>query len=138
MRLRAKRFSILAATLLAGTALAHGYGPGPKGRFLDRLDTNGDGKITRAEFDQAHKARIQEHFKKLDADDDGKITLAEFEKARLAWGARGFARMDRNGDGVIEPEEMHRPAAGGPGRPGCAGGHYGPGPHAGDSPKDED
>ncbi len=100
------------AFLAAAVTAAHpGHGPatGPAKRLLDVFDANGDGKISRAEFDAKRKARIQAHFKKMDADGDGHLTLEEFERARLARGGRRFERLDANGDGVIDATELHRP-----------------------------
>ena len=55
--------------VLSGAAFAHPAMPKP--------DTNGDGKVTLAEFQQSHADQMM----KLDANKDGKITDAEF-KAR--------------------------------------------------------
>lgn len=55
--------------VLSGVAFAHPAMPKP--------DTNGDGKVTLAEFQQSHADQMM----KLDANKDGKITDAEF-KAR--------------------------------------------------------
>ncbi len=72
-----------------------------------RYDTNHDGIITRAEF-----RGPAEFFRRLDRDGDGRITAADFDfsgnslasrQARLA--ADLFRRADTNSDGRISPQE---------------------------------
>jgi Ca2+-binding EF-hand superfamily protein len=98
------------------------------GNFCSRDDLNHDGKVTRAELDQAlHQqfamtakggalnrdqftsmqnsragATSQRAFQRLDSNHDGKLTLEEFSALQQ----RTFARMDKNGDGVIMRDEM--------------------------------
>lgn len=98
------------------------------GNFCARDDLNHDGKVTRAELDQAlHKqfaaaakggalnrdqftamqstraeATSQRAFQRLDDNHDGKLTLEEFSASEQ----RTFARMDKNHDGVITRDEM--------------------------------
>lgn len=82
-----------------------------------RLDADGNGVITRAEFLQPRagargKGRNMRGagrggafgpraFARIDADRDGKISLAEATAARL----RAFERLDANRDGRVTPEE---------------------------------
>lgn len=110
----------LAASATAGAQTR----PGPDGPagFLAGADQNGDGVVTRAEFD----ADIRARFDQIDANHDGRIgegegaggrppgpapsdgpppggaTRAEFE-ARTA---EMFARIDANSDGVINQSEL--------------------------------
>jgi len=117
------------------TMMMGGKGPmwrGGPGGMLQKLDLDGDGKITRKE---ALEARAKE-LEKYDTNGDGKLTVKEYEQlwldytrpmmvrrfqmhdtdadgqvTREEFGAvveRMFWRMDRNGDGVIEPAEMRR------------------------------
>jgi Ca2+-binding EF-hand superfamily protein len=98
------------------------------GGFCSRDDLNHDGKVTRAELDQAlhqqfaaaakggamnrdqftgmQSTRAQQTsgrtFRRLDQDHDGKLTFAEFSVTPQ----RTFERMDKNGDGVITRDEM--------------------------------
>lgn len=92
-----------------------GAGSGPADR-LARLDADGDGKLTRAEFaapfamlDRDGNGVIDAsempaggpgggHLARFDTDGDGKLTRAEFEAP--------FARLDRDGDGAVSPAEM--------------------------------
>ena len=97
-------------------------------RFLSEYDLNHDGKVTRAELDQAlHRqfaaaakgngltkdqftamqgSRAEttsaRAFQRLDTNHDGKLTLQEFAASQQ----KTFARMDRNGDGAITRDEM--------------------------------
>jgi len=100
--------------LLASTAIALGLGtmalaqtgPGTKGpgtgerfrtQFFERLDTNKDGKITKAEYEASRAA----DFKAADKNGDGKITADELQAARGDRAKRGDRadRGDRPGRG---------------------------------------
>jgi Ca2+-binding EF-hand superfamily protein len=98
------------------------------GTFCPRDDLNHDGKVTRAELDQAlhqqfasaskagaltkeqfegmqhsrAEASSGRAFQRLDANHDGKLTLQEFAASQQ----KTFARMDKNGDGTITRDEM--------------------------------
>jgi len=97
--------SALAASALVSVAIAQppGRGPGAAGFALLQHDANGDGRLTRAEFDAAQRAR----FDGVDANKDGSATPAEFKASRKAQaGAMRAASMikrfdeldtDRNG-----------------------------------------
>lgn len=84
---------------------------------IKALDTDGDGVISRAEYD-ASGERAYAHYLKsadaaetpasragmlamYDADGDGTVSRAEFDRART----EAFARTDRNGDGRLSGEE---------------------------------
>lgn len=90
-----------------------------------RLDTDGNGSISRAEFDAGHQGMGHEKhgsghgddahrggrhgmvgmmmFRQADADKDGKVTLAEATAGAL----RLFDSADANRDGSVTPEERH-------------------------------
>ena len=110
----------LATSLVAGVALAHGGGHGA--HMFERMDTNKDGKITKAEATQAR----EKWFAEVDANKDKFITRAEAEKWKEAkWGKKGkkaegdkghrgkhggkhghmFDRLDQNKDGKISKAE---------------------------------
>ena len=87
-------------------------------QFLDHrsqrfrsLDADGDGRVSRAEFDAKHAGQDPVHgaatFDRFDADHDGAITRAEWDAAETA----RFARIDANGDGVVTREEFLRDRA---------------------------
>lgn len=104
-------------------------GAGGRGAMLGLLDTNGDGKLTAAEFsapfdrldvnkdgfvDQTERNAIPSggaggsgagpaggaRMARLDRDGDGKISRAEFDMP--------FGRLDANQDGVIDQAELAR------------------------------
>jgi Ca2+-binding EF-hand superfamily protein len=132
--------SALAVVAVLGTALAvsaeargeqrmgrghggpDGFGPGMEMMF-DGADTDGDGKITGAEFDAAAKAR----FDAADADKNGQLSADEMQaaaearraamrKAHEAKMLEGFIdRRDTNDDGQLSFDEM---------TPGDAGGRF--------------
>ena len=104
----------------------------PAGRgagMMMRADTNGDGKISRAEFAAMSEQRFTRMDKNgdgavtadelgdmagrgpgggvmaADTDHDGKVSQAEF----TAMATTRFARMDANSDGDITADEMPAP-----------------------------
>jgi Ca2+-binding EF-hand superfamily protein len=112
-------------------------------RLLQRVDTDKDGRISKAEFDAegtamfkrldnnsdgkiagdempAHRSGnfSQVMFKRIDADNDGKATKAEFEAAA----DKMFQQMDKNGDGTVTPDEMRMPHRAGGDKGAPAGG----------------
>jgi Ca2+-binding EF-hand superfamily protein len=75
-------------------------------KLFAKLDRNSDGKVAENEMPQRHWARFGgKMFDRIDADKDGKVTKAEFEAA----GDKMFQRMDKNGDGILEKDEMQKP-----------------------------
>ncbi|MFJ3961779.1 EF-hand domain-containing protein [Streptomyces sp. NPDC090036] len=92
----------------------------------DLADANGDGRISREEFQQAMAAAYGDHaklkerlvpgleasFAAIDADDDGVATVAQFEAYLTAWGLeRAQARaarelLDSDGDGRFSRQEF--------------------------------
>ncbi len=99
--------------IIAGAACAQ-PAPGKGGR----LDTNGDGKVTLAEFKTGRTTQMM----RMDADRDGKVSKAEFQagmaarKARAEAkgkegkrggdGSRMFGMMDGNTDGALDKAEL--------------------------------
>lgn len=80
-----------------------------------RLDTNGDGKVSLAEFKAGRAGAMM----RLDANKDGKISKAEFQAGgqRMAQkapkggqqkgdGSRMFGMMDANRDGSLDKAEL--------------------------------
>ncbi len=103
------------AALLASSAFAN-----EPEKKLDKLDTNHDGQISRAE----HTAGIQQMFSKLDTDNDGVVTAAEAEAGKATphngsvhddmqtdemrndrLGHEKFQKLDKNDDGRVTLEE---------------------------------
>jgi Ca2+-binding EF-hand superfamily protein len=74
--------------------------------WLSRIDTDGDGQVTREEW-AAHQAA---GFNRVDADHDGKLTMAEMHAAlkpqRESEAAKVFQRWDSNKDGFVTREEF--------------------------------
>lgn len=103
-----------AALLIAGTASAQGAGMG-----MGKADTNGDGKVSLAEFKAARIGMMM----RADTNRDGKLSQAELEAARAQrasirggegggppgggqGGGRMFQLMDANHDGFLDKAEI--------------------------------
>ncbi len=107
--------AVLGFGLIAAPVAAAGWG-GAKGggdrgaRMFERYDTDGDGKISREEFEQARAAR----FATADADGDGAVTVQEFmtyaEARRVERLTSMFEQLDTDDDGVLSAEELDRRA----------------------------
>ena len=93
----------LSGIIVAGLAIASqsghfGQRTHHQGFHAKKLDTNGDGMLTREEMLAKNAAR----FTSLDKDGSGSITADEFS-ANLA---QMFDRLDANGDGMLAPDEL--------------------------------
>lgn len=95
-----------AASVLAASAYAHPRGG--DGRGFDRMDANGDGKVTADELEARQAALLEA----ADADGDGAITKEELKTYRKAKrDARREARNpDANGDGLVDRVEFQAAA----------------------------
>jgi hypothetical protein len=107
--------AIAAGLMVADTADAIGGGQGPANRpGFSKLDTDGDGKLTRAEMQAMPDAIAAARFKATDSNGDGKIDAAELAASLGQDGSSRNAaradfmlsRFDDNGDGVISRAEM--------------------------------
>ena len=78
-------------------------------RLLDAYDTNGDGKLTQAEIDQARAGR----FADFDTNGDGKLSLEEYQALWMdAMRERmvdRFQSLDNDGDAAVTTEEFGKP-----------------------------
>lgn len=70
--------------------------------MLDRMDEDGDAKVSRQELEATGRERMVERVMKLDLNGDGSVDQAEFDKGT----AQQFRRMDKNADGVLDGAEM--------------------------------
>lgn len=67
--------------------------------MFDRLDADGDGYVTEADFDARRGAMVLTSLAhRADGDDDGVVTAAEWDD----W----FAGRDTNGDGVLDADDF--------------------------------
>ena len=77
-------------------------------RMMEAYDTNGDGKLTQEEVDQARAAQL----KKFDRDGDGVLSIGEYEALWLDAMREGmvdrFQEHDADGDGKVTQEEFGR------------------------------
>ena len=72
---------------------------------FDAIDTNRDGQVTSEELRAFHKQQRAEHWKRLDTDGDGRISKAEAQ-ANAPRLFEHFAQVDTNGDGFLTPDEL--------------------------------
>jgi hypothetical protein len=73
---------------------------------ISRADANGDGRVSRSEFQTLRALG----FERLDANGDAQLTAQERSAAQGRMG-RQLARADANGDGVVtEAEFLNQPA----------------------------
>ncbi|QKC95953.1 EF-hand domain-containing protein [Mesorhizobium sp. NZP2298] len=108
-----KRSALIAGLLIGLTPLFAAQAQDMPGqRILQRIDTNGDGAISKDEMTAARE-RL---FRKLDRNGDGVIDEKEMESARQAIKDRAevaqarlgsrWRRMDANGDGKVSEQEF--------------------------------
>ena len=89
----------VALGLTSGAALAgHHEGDHKGGKMMERVDTDGDGKVSAAEF----MAKHQEKFTQMDKDGDGFLTKEEMKDAHESmkdkWKERKEMRHDKMKD----------------------------------------
>ncbi len=75
----------------------------------NKMDTDGDGKISDAERAAGRKARAESMRQKLDTDGDGKLTVEELAKSdnsRMLRRLGDLKSLDVNGDGEISADEL--------------------------------
>lgn len=105
--------AMLAANAVASPPTRYAQGPG---ELLQRFDTDGDGRVTEAEY----VAYLSLGFRARDADGNGVLEGSELppnakpitrtdSDARLR---RQFARQDTNGDGALDARELLAPPRG--------------------------
>ena len=68
--------SIASTAVIAGNHDGHDHGH--KGKMMEKVDTDGDGKISKAEFMAKHESK----FMKMDVDGDGFVSKDEMKDAR--------------------------------------------------------
>jgi len=105
--------------LIAGAmlALSAGVACAQPAKGAARMDSNGDGKVSLAEFKTARSTQMM----RLDADGDGKVSKTEFQargakaaeksgKAPKGDGSRMFSMLDANTDGFLDKAELAKMA----------------------------
>lgn len=94
------------ALALAGSAVAGGSGAIGLERFLERVDVDKDGTVSRAEAETFRQGR----FTRADENRDGVLTEAEAihhaQRRAVEMATKIFARMDANGDGRVMRSEF--------------------------------
>ncbi len=71
-RTKGPEVELTAETVRSGPDQPDGHDGGPREAFIRRLDRNGDGKVSRSEFDGPTR-----HFRQFDKDGDGFISRDE-------------------------------------------------------------
>lgn len=104
------RFHTITASILITPALilaapASAQSSDQMRQMLERADANGDGNITRAEFDQARA----QTFARLDRNNDGYVDSSDRPRLfgdRFDQGYRMLSSLDTNGDGRVSRTEL--------------------------------
>ena len=78
--LTAAMAAVLGLSATAAMAEHHEGGAHDKGKMMERIDTDGDGVVSKAEF----MAKHEEKFTKMDKNSDGNLSKEEMESAREA------------------------------------------------------
>lgn len=93
---------------MSGEHMSSGQMPGGQmaEQHFKEMDTNGDGVVSKAEFDASH----DKHFKDLDTNGDGKLSLDEMKAGHKEMMGEHkmnrFDELDTNHDGFLSREEV--------------------------------
>ena len=96
------RTALLSALLVAPAAADDDYRVGGVGRF----DIDGDGEITRSEYNQSFENRMKDKIEWLDLNKDGLVSPQEFREQHQAEYDARWRRWDPDGDGVASVVEV--------------------------------
>ncbi len=72
---------------------------------FDKIDTNNDGYLTKDEMKAQHAKSAESKLKAIDSNQDGRISRAEAD-AKTPMLAKHFDKIDANKDGFIDKAEM--------------------------------
>lgn len=104
--------SLLALAPMIALAGNDGHSPGGRGDMFKKLDTNGDGVVTKEEAQAAGAEGMAKRFDAMDLNKDGQLTQDEIQQSREARRtamkekfAADFKAADKNGDGGLSKEE---------------------------------
>ena len=94
--------------MTAPVAMAGEHGEGKHGgKMMEKMDTDGDGKVSKAEFVAAHEAR----FAKTDTDADGFLTAEEMKAAWEHMREKRKSAMEEKSGSATEGESGESDAA---------------------------
>jgi Ca2+-binding EF-hand superfamily protein len=111
MNIAKNRLSLIVAWSLALGGLSNAFADNDADKHFKKMDTNGDGKISRAE----HATGAKQMFAQCDVNKDGVVTAAEMDAATAIKGekpnkydktsAEKIQMIDQNGDGKLTSTE---------------------------------
>ena len=111
MKITKHSTSLFVASGLALCALSNAFAGNDPDQHFQKMDTNGDGKISRPE----HAAGAKKMFAECDANKDGSVTAAEMDASTALKGekpgkndktsAEKIQEFDQNGDGKLSVAE---------------------------------
>jgi Ca2+-binding EF-hand superfamily protein len=106
-------YALAMAVLLGGHAMAGDSPRSDAPHDTLRADTDGDGRVSRAEAEAASSKKSTEWFEKLDTNKDGYVTQDEISQAKATRRADMKARFDErfqeadaNNDGQLSLDEV--------------------------------
>lgn len=74
-------------------------------KYFDQIDTDKDGYLSREELKAHHAKKVMAKFNAIDKDHDGRISRAEAD-AKAPQIAKNFDRLDKNKDGYLSQDEL--------------------------------
>ena len=103
-------FSAAAALALVSPALAQEGEKSPhRGGMMEKMDSDSDGMVSKAEFMAFHEKRFAE----MDANSDGKISKEEIDAKKAEWKAKRM-EMKMHKEGAVSPPAAEPPPADAP------------------------
>jgi hypothetical protein len=77
-----------------------------RAEWMSKVDSDGDGQVSKAEREAARQKRIDEMNRQMDTDGDGQVSQAERDAARQQRAEELRDRLDTDGDGKVTGDEL--------------------------------
>ena len=90
--------AVIGLSVASVAAIAGDHGHDHKGKMMEKVDTDGDGKISKEEF----MAKHEKMFTKMDVDGDGYLSKEEMKNARTKMHDKMKKMHDKHEDKAAE------------------------------------